>query len=238
MAGLIFYKPKVRCSFLSRTVSKLSYYRKGLPWYAFAVRLAIDALAQAGLRIEPYHLFLEGLAGASTFDRALEKYEVRFLGTQDMRELALIPGRNFTHDDLLRRLDEGKRCLGLLLGGRIAAFTWFDSTACLFEDDRLFPLQGNEACLFDAYTLEAFRGQDLAPYMRYRCYEELAKIGRTRCYSATVLFNVPAERFKKKLGAQVIELWVLIEIFRRWRFQRRLRRYVGASGTRSKFAAR
>jgi hypothetical protein len=213
-------------SLLSRTRSKLRYYKRGLPWYAFALRLSIDALSQVGFRIEPYHLFLEGLAGAPRVNGALDRYEVAFLRAEDMEEIARIPGRNFTSDDLRRRLDEGKRCLAIKCEGRIAAFTWCDFTACLFEDDRLFPLRDDEACLFDAYTVEAFRGRDLAPFMRYHCYEELAKLGRTCCLSVTVLFNAPAVRFKKKLNAKVIELWVLIAIFRRWRFNRRLMRYV------------
>lgn len=212
-------------SLVSRTSVKIRYYRKGLPWYGFALRLLIDALAQAGLRFEPYHLFLERLARAPRPVGKFDNYEVGFLSAPDMREIAVIPGRNFTHDDLLRRLDEGKRCLAIRREGRIAAFTWCDYTDCLFEGDRLFPLRSNEACLFDAYTLEAFRGHDLAPFMRYRCYEELAKTGRTDCYSVTVLFNVPAVRFKKKLNAKVIELRVLIEFFRRWRFHRRLMTY-------------
>lgn len=212
-------------SLLSRTRTKIRYYKKGLPWYAFALRLWIDALSQAGLRIEPYHLFLEGLASAPRGDRGFENYDVGFLLAEDMREIALIPGRNFTYDELLARLNEGKRCLGIKYEGRIAAFTWCDFTACLFEDDRLFPLRDDEACLFDAFTLEAFRGHDLAPFMRYRCYQELAKIGRTRCFSVTVLFNAPAVRFKEKLNAKVIELWILIEVFKRWRFHKRLRKF-------------
>ncbi|MBC7790053.1 MAG: hypothetical protein H7Z74_08905 [Anaerolineae bacterium] len=191
----------------------------------------IDALSQAGLRIEPYHLFLEGLAAAPRPDGEFDKYDVGFLSAQDMPEIAIIPGRNFSHGDLLRRLNDGKRCLGIKHEGRIAAFTWCDYEWCLFENDRLFPLAANEACLFDAYTLEAFRGQDLAPFMRYRCYEELAEIGRTHCYSVTVLFNAPALRFKKKLNAKVIELRVLIEILGRWRFHRRLKIYVRQAGS-------
>jgi hypothetical protein len=212
-------------SLLSRARTKIRYYKKGLPWYAFALRLTIDALSQAGLRIEPYHLFLEGSAGAPPIGRALENHEVGFLGTEDMPEITAIAGRNFSHDEMLARLREGKRCLGIKHEGRIVAFTWCSFTACQFENDRLFPLHDDEAYLFDAYTLEAYRGHDLAPLMRYRCYQELAKIGRTRCFSVTVLFNLPAMRFKKKLNAKVVELWVLIEIFGRWRFNRRLKRY-------------
>jgi hypothetical protein len=221
----VFLK-KVADSLLSRTRTKVRYYKKGLPWYAFALRLIIDGLSQAGFRIEPYHVFLEELTVAPQVERGFDDYEVSFLEAADMREIAQIPGRRFTHGELLARLSEGQRCLGLRHQGRIAAFTWCDFTACLFENDRLFALRDNEACLFDAYTMEPFRGRDLAPFVRYSCYRELARIGRTRCFSVTVLFNVPAMRFKKKLNAKVIELWVLVELFRRWRFHRRLTRYV------------
>jgi hypothetical protein len=46
-----------------------------------------------------------------------------------------------------------------------------------------------------------------------------------RCYSITVLFNTPAARFKEKLGAQVVELRVFIELLRRVRLDMRLRDY-------------
>jgi hypothetical protein len=213
-------------SLSARARTKIRYYKKGLPWYGFALRLMIDALSQAGFRIEPYYLFIERLADAPQVECPFDNYDIGFLHADDMREIASIQGRKFSHEDLLARLEQGKRCLGIKHEGRLAAFTWCDFTACLFEQDRLFPLRDDEACLFDAYTLEAFRGHDLAPFLRLSCYQELAKLGRTRCFSVTVLFNVPAMRFKRKLNAKVIELRVLIELFKRWRFHRRLITYV------------
>ena len=110
--------------------------------------------------------FSQRIGRRAARERTFDRYEVTFLRAEDMEEIARIPGRNFTSDDLRRRLDEGQRCLGMKYEGRIAAFTWCDFTFCLFEQNRLFPLRDDEACLFDAYTLEAFRGHDLAPFMR------------------------------------------------------------------------
>jgi GNAT superfamily N-acetyltransferase len=89
----------------------------------------------------------------------------------------------------------------------------------------LFRLQANEAYIFDTYTVEKARGKGLASHLRPHLYEELANLGRDRIYSITVLFNRPASRLKAKLGAQIIELRVLIELCHRWRFHRVLRRY-------------
>lgn len=61
--------------------------------------------------------------------------------------------------------------------------------------------------------------------MRYRFYEELARLGRTRCYSITICFNAPATRFKEKLGAHVLELRLFVELLNRRRFYLPLRKW-------------
>ena len=155
----------------------------------------------------------------------MDDYEVKFLTADDMPALATIPGRLPTEDDLQQRLREGKRCLGIRHQGAPVVFIWCDIDTCGFEEYPLFRLQANEAYLFDAYTVETARGGGLAPFMRYRLYEELARLGRERYYSITVFFNTPAARFKAKLGARILELRVLVELFRRWRVHRVLRRY-------------
>lgn len=214
-------------SLLNRTWVRIRYYRAGLPWYGFVLRMVIDCLATLGLRIEPFHLFVEvvGSARPPHLESGFENYEIGFLEASDMGAIARIPGRNYSEDELLRQLKEGKRCLGIRYRGEIVAFTWFNLKECTFERQGLFPLRENEAHLFDAYTTESFRGKNLAPYIRYRCYEELAKLGRERCYSVTVVFNTPAVRFKQKLGARVLELRVFVELLKRWHFHARLKRY-------------
>lgn len=214
-------------SLLNRTWLRIRYYRAGLPWYGLLLRLVIDCLATLGLRIDPFHLFIEAAGGKRPppVESGFENFVIDFLEASDMAALARIPGRNISEDELLLRLKQGKRCLGIRYRDEIVAFSWFNLHECTFESHTLFPLRENEAHLFDTYTTESFRGKSLAPYMRYRCYEELAKLGRERFYSVTVVFNTPAVRFKQKLGAQVVELMVFVELLKRWRFHARLKRY-------------
>jgi GNAT superfamily N-acetyltransferase len=153
----------------------------------------------------------------------LAEYEIGFLGPGDMRALAAIPGRRPSSETLLSRLREGKLCIGARYRGEIVAFTWCNLTECEMVSHRLFSLKEHEAYLFDAYTLEQFRGRGIAPHLRYRCYEELAKLGRDQCYSITAVWNPSAAKFKKKLGARVLELGMLVTLFHRRRFHVPLR---------------
>lgn len=211
----------------ARTWAKVRYYRRGLSLHLALLRVTIDVLAKLGARIEFFHLVLEGLAlsNAASQSPLVSGVEVRFLTANEMPILATLPGRLPSQSDLQRRLQEGKRCLGVWQRETLLAFTWCDLNVCCFEEYPLFRLQANEAYLFDAYTLETARGSGIAPFMRQHMYEELAKLGRDTCFSVTVLFNIPAARFKAKLGARIIELHLLIEIFKHWRWHRVLRRY-------------
>lgn len=218
-------------SLANRTLLKIRYYRAGARWYGFALGMLIDVMSKLGLRLEPYRVYLEGLGNtrAPTPPTGLDGSDLGFLGAIDMAEIARMPGRSLSEDDLRARVEAGMLCLGVKYRGSIVAFTWCNLHLCTFEKHPLFSLETHEASLFDAYTVESFRGRDLAPWMRYRCYEEMASLGRDRCYSVTVVFNAPAVRFKQKLGAQALELGVFVEILRRWRFHTRLKRYTSTS---------
>lgn len=214
-------------AFINRTWLKVRYYWKSLPFFQLLVRVLIDGCAKLGLRIEPYYLMadwlrLEGVAGKA---QDFAGYEFRLLTERDMNAIAALPGRTPSAAELIQRLREGKRCFGAFQNGGIAAFTWWNLTECLFESHPLFALQSNEAYLFDSYTVEAFRGNGLAPYLRHCSHQELARLGRDHCYSITVALNLPALRFKQKLHAQIVHLGVFIEILRRWRWNCTLKSY-------------
>jgi GNAT superfamily N-acetyltransferase len=187
----------------------------------------IDGCAKLGLRIEPYYLMAEGLSLGTFSGRAEDfaEYEFRFLKERDMEALAALPGRTPSEAELIQRLQEGKCCFGVFYQGEVVAFTWWNLTECLFESYPVFALQAHEAYVFDTYTVEAYRGNGIAPYLRYRCHYELVQLGRKYCYSITVVLNQPALRFKQKLHVQIIQLNVLIEILRRWRWHFTLKVY-------------
>ena len=204
-------------SLLRRSLTKIGYYKRGVPWYGVMLRVSIDTVSKIGLRIEPFDLFLEGLGRVEPPrpPRSLDNVSTSFLTSGDMAELAAMPGRDFSQKDLEARLRSGQLCLGVRHRGRIIAFTWCNLNECRIEKHRLFDLRADEVSLFDAYTLDEYRGRELAPWMRYRCYEEMAKLGRHRCYSVTIIFNTPAIRFKEKLGAKVIAKGVYVDLLAR-----------------------
>ena len=234
-------------TFLIRVWLRVRYYHRGLSLSGTVLRVLRDGLAKVGIKIEPYYLMQEGfradkpLYAEKTFtektftektftektftEKTFTEYEFGFLSTKDMAAIAALPDRDVAYDELVGRLQAGQVCFGVKCQEDIVAFTWCDFTECAFSSYHAFPLRENEAYLFDAYTAESFRGKGIASDTRYRCYQELAKRGKTVLYSRTVSLNAPAMRFKNKLHAEVLESAVLVELFYRWRFSIRLRDY-------------
>ena len=214
-------------SLSKRTRAKLRYYRAGFSYWGMGCRVIIDALTKVGIIISPHYLVLEGLGNGRLRHLAegFADYQFGFLEPQDMQALANLPGRIFTEKELLDRLQEGQKCFGAKCRGEVVAFTWCSFAPYAFAKQKTLPLRDHEAYLFDAHTVEQYRGIGIAPTLRYRCYQELAKLGRTRCYSITAAFNIPAINFKKKLHAQVLELGLFIELWGRWWWHTRVRDY-------------
>ncbi len=179
-----------------------------------------------GFYVRPYYLVLEGrrIQNSPPANPELESYEMRRLDSQDMHLMAGIPDRHFDEEALIKRLKEGKRCFGIKCRGQIAAFTWVNFKECGMSASRSL-LNENEAYLYDAYTLPAFRGKGLAPLVRYYTYRQLEDMGTKTLYSITDYFNVPSMRFKAKLGAKVIELRLLFLAFNKKIFDIRLKKF-------------
>ena len=171
-------------------------------------RLLLDGLGRLHLRIIPYYVHREGLFrgnhGALSVRPVAGDYECRFLDAADMASVAAMPGAQNPEEWLLTMLGDGLRCFGMLHAGRPAAVTWCDCTEARYFGVRR-TLNDNEAYLTGACTHPAYRGKGIAPYIRYRMYEELAARGRNRLSSVTLYWNLPSFRFKQKLNAQINE---------------------------------
>lgn len=205
-------------SLAGRLQAKLRYYGAGAPWYAMGARIAMDSLAELGLRIEPFDVCLECRSSMSRSSANDDEFSMMFLTESDMSEAAAMRKGRVSEEDLIRRLRAGSMCLGARSKGELIGFTWCSTRALNFESHHLMDLTDGEASLFDAYIIEAFRGRGIAQLMRHRCYEELATVGRTRCYSVTAIFNTPAARFKQKLGASIAGRGIYFELLKRKRF--------------------
>lgn len=193
--------------------------------YSPLPRIFIDGLNKLGFQIHLIYLIREGITGGIPRPQqdGLEGYEVGFLEAKDMTEMAQIPYRPVSYEELQNRLKDGNLCLGAKRDGRLVAFTWCNLIWCKSEGV-LFPLNDDEAYLFDAYTASDLRGQGLAPALRYRLYEELARMGRTKLYSISERFNAPALRFKLKLGAGILNSGWHVILFKKLHFGPNCRR--------------
>ncbi len=218
-------------TFSRRLQSRLRYYRGGRSPGTAAALFVIDCLDKLGIRLSPYAVVTEGLGNVSPPPEPCgAAYEYRFLDTTDMTQMANLSEHGVDCETLVRRLQEGSFCYGALRDCAIVSFVWCNLSVCTFSAPSLRDLKADEGYLFDAFTVESFRGRGLAPYVRYRLYRELGARGRSRFYSVTQAANAPANSFKSKLGARPLESGIRIRLMRRWGLTVRLRQYEPADG--------
>lgn len=166
-----------------------------------------------GIEISPFYWTQEnpGLPDSLRLKNGEAGYSFDFFGPEEMKQIAKLT-KYHPENMLLSRLDEGKLCYGLLYNGRIAAFTWFDMDECNYKGNR-HKLKKDEVYLFDLYTMDNFRGQNLGPYLRYNSYKVLADMGKKNIFSVTQITNSSAIKFKNKVNAKFLWLGVYINFF-------------------------
>jgi hypothetical protein len=187
----------------------LSSFKHGL-----VTQRVLDRLRLMGVVIHPYYLFREGVRPHQTnWPEIAREFPSFLLDPVDIPEVAACRRWN-TVDEIRSRLDKGHLCIVLKSGGRIAGYTWADlnevnDSACRYA------LVAGEAYLYDAFISPEFRGRKLAPYLRAESYKQLRQLGRHTFYSISQCFNAPAIKFKEKLNAEVIRLYLQIKLGRR-----------------------
>jgi len=153
-----------------------------------------------------------------------QDYWLGFFGPEEIKTLAAGERRIHSEAQLLSMLEDGKTCLGVKIGGQVAASMWIDLQEVNCNGYR-FPLHDDEAYLFDIYTMKSFRGKGVAPYLRHESYKALRKMGRYKYYSFSDSFNAPSLRFKKKLGAKFLLLGLHVKLFNRFGYNWVIKRY-------------
>ncbi len=194
--------------------------------YSHFIRLVRDGISKTGIMIAPIYLVEERLhEGISPEIKGdPHEYTIEYLTNEDMPVIAALPIRKINVEKLVTQLEQGQKCLGMKCNGELAAFIWIDREKCNLSGCG-FKLNDNEAYLFDAYTMEKYRGRGLAPYLRYECYKRLAEEGRTFIFSAVDVFNRPALKVLNKLNARKLELWMRIFFFKKRHIIFHMKRY-------------
>jgi ribosomal protein S18 acetylase RimI-like enzyme len=178
--------------------------------HGLATQRAIERLGRVGVTLDPYVLFREGVRPHQTeWPELAPEFPSSVLEASDIAAVAACVSR--TEEQIQARLDKGHLCILVRNGERIAGYTWADfdevnDAACDYE------LRPGEAYLYDAFIAPEFRGRSLAPYLRVESYKHLRHAGRHTFYSISDRFNRPAIKFKEKLNAEAIRLYLRVKL--------------------------
>jgi hypothetical protein len=177
----------------------------------------LGRIERHGLTVIPYFLDKEFYIPASNLKvnitPAIQPLTTDFLDNSEIESIYEHPERvaNKESYKIHDRILNGCLCFGVKHEREIIAYNWCDLEHC--NDKQIpFNLKKTEAYLFDMYTFKAYRGKNIAPYIRHQLYSHLIKMGRTDFFSITEVFNNPSLKFKRKLGAHPSKLYLNIKI--------------------------
>jgi GNAT superfamily N-acetyltransferase len=171
-------------------------------------------LSRIKFEFTPYYLFQEGInvTKIPQIKGIDADYSCEMLKPEDMKIIGAINYAGFSEEKLLSMLKDGEKCIGIKHNGEIAVFMWINFKKLSYKST-VMHLESNEAYLWFMYTRESYRGQNLAPYLRYKSYEVLKEMGLDKLYSISDYFNSPAVKFKKKLNAKRLKLILFVQLF-------------------------
>ena len=196
-------------SFIEKATQKI---RHGLVIHNLLGRLNSSALSVVPYFLER-ELYIPATDLKTNITPKMLNLTTDFLGTREIESIYEHPERDGSEESykISDRISDGCLCYGVKSGQEIIAYTWCDLKCCNHKPLE-FKLKDTEAYLFDMYTFKAYRGKNIAPYMRHQLYLHLNKMGRTDFFSVTAAFNNPSVRFKRKLGAYPSKLYLYITI--------------------------
>jgi hypothetical protein len=194
--------------------------------YGTVIQEGLERFGKLGFKLELYYLFMEnGLSpGISIPPLETEGFETGFLGPGDMMAVAGTPWGGVTEKQVKERFEKGRMCFGAKKGGKVLSYVWCNFEECRYLSLRI-PLRENEVYLYNTQTLRSYRGKNLAGLVRNRLYTELAGRRQTRLYSVVSVFNGTSLRFKHKMSAQAVSLYLSIGLMNRWERTYRLKTY-------------
>jgi hypothetical protein len=180
-----------------------------------------NRLARIGIDIKPYYWVQEDAKPCKepVIKGDVEDFIVKYMSKEDVQIIASqVP--KILGDDLINGFNKGQLCIGLEHENKIVAYTFVKLNDFTFNN-RQINLRNNEAYLFNMWTFHEYRGRNLAPYLRFKSYQLLKEQGREVKYSITNYFNKSSIKFKNKLNAEHLKLYLSIALFKKiyWNFK-------------------
>ncbi len=202
-------------------IHKQSKFR--LVWYRFRYGLVLfslrNLLAKIGVDIEPYYWFLEekNACDEPIIKDDINDYTIDYVGIEEVRLMDKTMGLN--GKVMVEAMLNGQLCIGLRHKGTMASLLSIEPNDFIHQH-RHFTLEEHAAYLLNVYTFRAYRGKNLAPYLKYHSFKLLEKYDIDKLYSINSYFNTSSLKVKKKMGARKLKLYLYVELFkkRHWNF--------------------
>jgi hypothetical protein len=204
-------------------ISKL----KGRLRHGLATQELLDRLARSGFVVYPYIVFKEFADSRFSRPPELPTLTTRRLHEEDAAQISAISVRPQDAEKIGERFRHGNIGVGAFDGDKLIAYTWcnLNHFGGIGQKSPRRSLADDEAYLYDAFTLPAYRGHALVPHLRTELYKILETEGRIHVYSVSLWFNRSARRFKAKLGASAVEARLSVNLFDRFKRDLLLKRY-------------
>lgn len=164
-------------------------------------------MSRLGLDFAPYYWVQEDFNEYKSpqINDDKEEYTISFLSDEEVKSMKRGSIRKF----------KGTKLIGLKNNNQIAAFHCAEQRDFVFKGKEM-KLKKNEAYLLNMYTFQNYRGRNLAPYLRYATYELLKEEGVDTFYSISDYLNKSTHKFKKKLGAKPLQLYLSIVLLKKY----------------------
>jgi len=207
--------------------NKISQYKRAINKFRYGLVLQSirNLLTKIGIVITPYYWIKENISYTAIpeIKGSISEYSVEFLEEKDMRVLSE-NARGYSEAEFMTRLRDGNLCLGLKHNDEVVTFMWIFLKRCDFMPVNI-PLKRNEVYVSDMYTMEPYRGKNLAVYLRYRSYPIIKEMGRDTIFSVTEYFNTSAMKYKKKLNPTNLNLVLYIKLFNKFKWSYIIKTY-------------
>jgi hypothetical protein len=208
----------------SRKVSSIERYwgvvRNGLFFFGL-----MNRLNKIGIEIRPYYWVQEEVEPCMepVVKDGASNYTMKKIGIDESKSLRCLESDK-QFDELIKGIEKGQLCFGLVNNGKIAAYTFVELNNFEFKGKKI-KLKPNEAYLLNMWTFHEYRGRNLAPYLRFQTYKMLLEEGRDVKYSITEYFNKSSGKFKKKLNSKNLSLHLNIELFGKFKWHFKIKDY-------------
>jgi hypothetical protein len=186
-------------------------YQEGL-----LLNTAYDAIKKEKINIRFFYMFHGNLSESITKEikPKIDLFEIVHLTPKDMRDIAAGAERDYSEETMLQMLSDGCICMGVKCDGKIAAYCWNNLKNCKQNPFGLnFNFPENKVYNFGMRTLKRYKGNGLAPCLKYHNYKYLLQKGKEKYFGFIMYSNVQSIKFHRKLHAKKSGIYLNIRLF-------------------------